>query len=103
MPELGFQHFDILAHDRDARVAHRVAMDHPQTVRRLLLVDIAPTPHQLFRRTLAGRQGTVNLKSAARVAPMTLATIGAAIAGCGQMPAASQGADAQSAATRSGM
>ena len=39
----GFDRFDVLAHDRGARVAHRLAVDHPQAVRRLLLLDIAPT------------------------------------------------------------
>lgn len=43
MRSLGHHHFDILAHDRGARVAHRLALDHPQVVRRLLLLDIAPT------------------------------------------------------------
>jgi haloacetate dehalogenase len=43
MRELGFDRFDLCAHDRGARVAHRLALDHPQAVRRLMLLDIAPT------------------------------------------------------------
>ena len=43
MHALGFEQFDVLAHDRGARVAHRMAVDHPQVVRRLVLLDIAPT------------------------------------------------------------
>ncbi|MFL9815075.1 alpha/beta hydrolase [Stutzerimonas sp. VN223-3] len=43
MRALGFDHFDIIAHDRGARVSHRLAMDHPAAVRRLILLDIAPT------------------------------------------------------------
>jgi haloacetate dehalogenase len=43
MRALGFDHFDIMAHDRGARVSHRLAMDHPAAVRRLILLDIAPT------------------------------------------------------------
>jgi haloacetate dehalogenase len=39
----GFDAFDVLAHDRGARVAHRMAADHPQAVQRLMLLDIAPT------------------------------------------------------------
>ena len=39
----GFDTFQLLAHDRGARVAHRLAVDHPQAVRRLMLLDIAPT------------------------------------------------------------
>ncbi|HUG24288.1 alpha/beta fold hydrolase [Piscinibacter sp.] len=43
MRALGHARFDLLAHDRGARVAHRLAMDRPQAVRRLALLDIAPT------------------------------------------------------------
>ncbi|TWI57620.1 haloacetate dehalogenase [Pseudomonas duriflava] len=43
MQTLGFETFDLLAHDRGARVAHRLAMDHPAVVRRMILLDIAPT------------------------------------------------------------
>ena len=43
MRALGHDRFDVLAHDRGARVAHRLAMDHPQAVSRLALLDIAPT------------------------------------------------------------
>jgi haloacetate dehalogenase len=43
MQALGHERFQVLAHDRGARVAHRLALDHPQAVERLLLLDIAPT------------------------------------------------------------
>lgn len=43
MQQLGFDRFAILAHDRGARVAHRLAVDHPEAVARLILLDIAPT------------------------------------------------------------
>jgi len=43
MGSLGHEHFDVLAHDRGARVAHRLAMDHPAAVGRLAMLDIAPT------------------------------------------------------------
>jgi haloacetate dehalogenase len=43
MRSLGFDRFSVLAHDRGARVAHRLAADHPDAVRRLVLLDIAPT------------------------------------------------------------
>ncbi len=39
----GFTQFQVLAHDRGARVAHRLAMDHPDAVQRMMLLDIAPT------------------------------------------------------------
>ncbi|KTE01099.1 hydrolase [Sphingopyxis sp. H038] len=43
MTTLGFDRFDVVAHDRGARVAHRMALDHPDRVARLVLLDIAPT------------------------------------------------------------
>ena len=43
MRTLGAERFQVLAHDRGARVAHRLAVDHPRHVERLLLLDIAPT------------------------------------------------------------
>lgn len=43
MTALGFDTFDVLAHDRGARVAHRLALDHARRVARLMLLDIAPT------------------------------------------------------------
>lgn len=43
MAALGFDRFDVVAHDRGARVAHRMALDHPDCVARLVLLDIAPT------------------------------------------------------------
>jgi len=43
MDSLGFSEFSVLAHDRGARVAHRLALDHPQAVQRMVLLDIAPT------------------------------------------------------------
>ncbi|WDZ98209.1 alpha/beta hydrolase [Herbaspirillum sp. WKF16] len=43
MRALGHEEFTVLAHDRGARVAHRLAADHPRAVRRLALLDIAPT------------------------------------------------------------
>lgn len=43
MKHHGFAAFQVLAHDRGARVAHRLAADHPDAVQRLMLLDIAPT------------------------------------------------------------
>ena len=43
MRALGHERFQVLAHDRGARVAHRLAQDHPERVERLMLLDIAPT------------------------------------------------------------
>jgi len=43
MSHFKFEKFNILAHDRGARVAHRLALDHPENVEKVVLLDIAPT------------------------------------------------------------
>ncbi|MBX3454452.1 alpha/beta hydrolase [Ferrovibrio sp.] len=43
MAQLGFKQFRLAGHDRGARVAHRLSLDHPQAVQRLALLDIVPT------------------------------------------------------------
>jgi haloacetate dehalogenase len=43
MQALGHARFAVLAHDRGARVAHRLAADHGAAVSRMVLLDIAPT------------------------------------------------------------
>jgi haloacetate dehalogenase len=43
MRELGFERFAVVGHDRGARVARRLALDHPGSVSRLALLDIVPT------------------------------------------------------------
>jgi haloacetate dehalogenase len=43
MEALGHSSWYVGAHDRGARVAHRMALDHPACVRRLVTLDIAPT------------------------------------------------------------
>ncbi|MDQ6636255.1 MAG: alpha/beta hydrolase [Candidatus Dormibacteraeota bacterium] len=40
---LGFDSFLVVGHDRGGRVGHRMALDHPERVRRLVTLDIAPT------------------------------------------------------------
>ena len=43
MAALGFERFMVAGHDRGARVAHRLARDHPERIERLALLDIVPT------------------------------------------------------------
>lgn len=43
MRELGHERFFLCGHDRGGRVSHRLALDHPQAVRKLCVLDIAPT------------------------------------------------------------
>ena len=43
MRALGFEQFLLCAHDRGARVAHRLCLDHPAAVEKAVFLDIAPT------------------------------------------------------------
>ena len=43
MDHLGVQDFFLCGHDRGGRVAHRLAVDHPARVKKLCVIDIAPT------------------------------------------------------------
>jgi haloacetate dehalogenase len=43
MQSLGFDQFFLLGHDRGGRVSHRLAMDFPESVLRLMVLDISPT------------------------------------------------------------
>lgn len=43
MRSLGHERFALVGHDRGGRVAHRLALDHPEAVEKLVLLDIAPT------------------------------------------------------------
>jgi haloacetate dehalogenase len=49
MQRFGFDRFDIAGHDRGGRVAYRLALDHPERVRKLATLDILPTGEH-FRR-----------------------------------------------------
>ncbi len=43
MSQLGFPRFAVAGHDRGARVAHRLALDHPERVARLAVLDVVPS------------------------------------------------------------
>jgi haloacetate dehalogenase len=43
MATLGYEEFSLVGHDRGGRVGHRLALDAPSAVRRLMVLDIAPT------------------------------------------------------------
>ncbi len=45
MESLGFASFAVVGHDRGGRVGHRMALDHPERVTRLAVLDIVPTRH----------------------------------------------------------
>jgi haloacetate dehalogenase len=43
MEALGFPRFSVAGHDRGGRVAYRLALDHPERVERIAVLDIVPT------------------------------------------------------------
>ena len=43
MAALGHERFMLAGHDRGGRVGHRLALDHPQRIERLAVLDIVPT------------------------------------------------------------
>jgi haloacetate dehalogenase len=49
MRQLGFDRFGLAGHDRGARCAYRLALDHPDRVSRLAVLDIVPTA-EMWRR-----------------------------------------------------
>jgi haloacetate dehalogenase len=53
MEKLGFKQFAMVSHDRGARVGHRLALDHPDRLTKLVMMDICPT---LYMYKTADRQ-----------------------------------------------
>jgi haloacetate dehalogenase len=45
MAHLGFKQFFVAGHDRGARTAHRLALDHPDKALKLAVMDILPSYH----------------------------------------------------------
>jgi haloacetate dehalogenase len=48
MDKLGFRRFAMVSHDRGARVGHRLALDHPDRLTKLVTIDICPT-HYMYK------------------------------------------------------
>jgi haloacetate dehalogenase len=58
MRQLGFERFAVAGHDRGGRCAYRLALDHPDRVSRLAVLDIVPTAEMWRRADM--RFGLVN-------------------------------------------
>ena len=50
MAALGYDEFFVAGHDRGARVTHRMALDHPEKIKKACVMDIAPTRY-VFKNT----------------------------------------------------
>lgn len=57
MAALGFSEFYLAGHDRGARVAHRLALDYPDQVLKVALLDIVPTIEHFERTDMAFAMG----------------------------------------------
>ena len=57
MRALGFDQFFLLGHDRGGRVSHRLALDFPKSVLRLMVLDISPTLTMYEGSTMAFAKG----------------------------------------------
>lgn len=57
MHALGFDQFFLLGHDRGGRVSHRLALDFPESVLRLMVLDISPTLTMYEGSTMAFAKG----------------------------------------------
>jgi haloacetate dehalogenase len=53
MKHFGFNSFPVVGHDRGGRVAHRMALDHPDKVTKVAVLDIVPT-HYLYTHVTIG-------------------------------------------------
>lgn len=49
MSKLGYERFSVAGHDRGGRVGYRLALDHPDVVERLAILDIVPTGEAFSR------------------------------------------------------
>lgn len=57
MERLGHERFLVGSHDRGARVAHRMALDHPERVLKLAVLDIVPTIEHFERTDMSFAMG----------------------------------------------
>ena len=57
MKALGHEQFFLLGHDRGGRVSHRLAMDYPKSVLRLMALDISPTLKMYDNTTMEFAKG----------------------------------------------
>jgi haloacetate dehalogenase len=69
MKHFGFDRFPVIGHDRGGRVGHRLALDHPEKVTRLAVLDILPTYYLYTHVTLEFIQAYFHWFNYVRAAP----------------------------------
>ncbi len=70
MRHFGFDRFALIGCDRGARVAHRIAIDHPDNITSLVLIDIVPTYYLFTHCNLSFVQTYYNWFQKMRPAPL---------------------------------
>jgi haloacetate dehalogenase len=78
MATLGFEAFAVAGHDRGGRVAYRMALDHPDRVERLAVLDIVPTSEVWRRADRRFARGYWHWGFLSQPAPLPEALIGGA-------------------------
>lgn len=76
MATLGAPRFFLCGHDRGGRVAHRLALDHPRAVRKLCVLDIAPTVDMYAATDMAFARAYYHWFHLIQPAPLPEAMIG---------------------------
>jgi haloacetate dehalogenase len=70
MRHFGFERFCVVGHDRGARVAHRMTLDHPDRITQLAVIDVIPMYYVYTHVTLEIIQAYYSWFSNARPAPI---------------------------------
>ncbi|MBU2668145.1 alpha/beta hydrolase [Actinoplanes bogorensis] len=78
MRELGHERFAVVGHDRGGRVAHRLALDFPEEVTSVAVLDIVPTLHMYEHVDRAMAETYFHWFLLSRPAPLPEELIGAA-------------------------
>lgn len=69
MNHFGFKKFPVIGHDRGGRVGHRMALDHPDVVTKLCVIDIIPTYYLYTHVTIEFVQAYFHWFNYLRAAP----------------------------------
>ena len=76
MTALGHDRFDVVGHDRGARVTYRLALDHPHRVKHAATLDVIPTLQQFERVDRFGARAIYHWYFLAQPAPFPETLIG---------------------------
>ena len=77
MRKLGFHQFFVAGHDRGGRCAYRMALDHPERIAKLAVLDIVPTGEAFRRADMAFGLGFFHWYFLAQPYPLPERLIGA--------------------------